>query len=160
MSFSETIRTFAEKLNDANPNLLATLLQQVKLGKMLDPVKVTFAGLTAAAAIDITTSASRTGATINLGLEGIAAGEGLPPIQMVKTLRVTASATAASLGTYIVSDSGGTAIIPPGGAGAAVGIALLSDDGKTITFPNTITAFVLEYMPRSEVDLTDTYNET
>lgn len=156
MSFAETIRTFAEKLNDANPNLLATLLQQVKLGKMLDPVKVTFAGLTASAAIDITTAASRTGATINQGLEGIAAGEALPPIQMVKTLRVTAVGTGA-LGARVVTDAGGTATVA---AGNHPGIALLSDDGKTITFEGTVTGFVLEYMPRSEVDLTDTYNET
>ena len=44
-------------------------------------------------------------------------------------------------------------IVPPGGAGAAVGIARLSDDGKTITFPNTVTGFVLHYMPRAETAL-------
>ena len=55
-------------------------------------------------------------------------------------------------GTYGVTDAGGTAIIPPGGASASMGIAKLSDDGKTITFPNTVTGFVITYYPRAAVD--------
>lgn len=43
------------------------------------------------------------------------------------------------------------------GAGANVGLALLSDDGKSLTFPTTVTAFVLEYVPRSAVDLASNY---
>jgi hypothetical protein len=31
-----------------------------------------------------------------------------------------------------------------------MGIALLSDDGKTLTFPNTITQFTIQYIPRAE----------
>jgi hypothetical protein len=48
----------------------------------------------------------------------------------------------------VVSDAGGTALTPT--AGANVGLALLSDDGKSLTFPSTITAFVIEFVPRSE----------
>jgi hypothetical protein len=54
------------------------------------------------------------------------------------------------LGLLFGSEAGGTAIVPPGGAGAAMGIALLSDDGKTLTFPNTITQFTIQYIPRAE----------
>ena len=79
-------------------------------------------------------------------------GEGLPPLGALTSLRVTASGTAGSLGTYILTDPSGTPIVPPGGASAAVGIAKISDDGKTITFPNTVTGFVLQYMPRASVD--------
>jgi hypothetical protein len=37
-----------------------------------------------------------------------------------------------------------------------VHVALISDDGKTITFQAAVTAFVIEYIPRSSVDLTAT----
>ena len=49
----------------------------------------------------------------------------------------------------ITINSGGTAIVPPGGASTAVGVALLSDDGTTITFPNTVTGVVIEFVPNS-----------
>ncbi len=149
-------KTLRSSLNNANANELSATLQRLKVGDALSPVKVTFAALSAAAAIDITTAASKAAATIT-GLATLLSGENLPAINLVRTLRVTASGTAGSLGTYIVSDAGGTAIVPPGGAGAAVGVALLSDDGKTITFPNTVTAFVLEYMPRPAVSLDTEY---
>ena len=143
--------TLQQILNRANPNQLNAGLLKVKLGNVLGPVKVVVTGLTAASAIDITSAAVRAAATIT-GLDR-AAEDNLPAINLVKTLRITASGTSASLGAYIVTDAGGTAIVPPGGASAAVGVALLSDDGKTITFPNTVTAFVLEYMPRPEAVL-------
>ena len=48
--------------------------------------------------------------------------------------------------------SGATALSPT--AGANVGLALLSDDGKSLTFPSTVTAFVIEYVPKPAVDIT------
>lgn len=139
--------TLQEVLEKADPNTIADALRKVGAARQLAIIKVVVTGLTAASAIDITTAAVKAAATITgVTLE---TGEQLPPIGDVTSLRVTASGTAGSLGTYGVSDAGGTAIVPPGGASAALGVALLSDDGKTLTFPNTITAFVLQYRPRS-----------
>lgn len=143
-------KTLRKALNDANPNEISDALRKVRLGQVLAPVKVAFAALTAAATIDITTVAAKAAATITpTGL--LETGEELPPIGVVKTLRVTTSGTANSVGSYVVSDAGGTAVSPT--AGANVGIALLSDDGKSLTFPTTVTGFVIEYMPRGEADL-------
>lgn len=147
--------TFNTVLNQADLNEIADALRQMKFGDMCSPIKITVTGLTAASAIDITTAAVKAAATV-VG-KTLATGENLPAIGALLALRVTASGTGGSLGTYVFTDAGGTAIVPPGGASAAVGIAKISDDGKTITFPNTITAFVLEYMPRAAVDMTTFY---
>lgn len=149
-------KTMQQVLNGANLNWLPTLLQMMKLGNMLSPVKVSVTGLTAAAAIDITTMTFRDAATIS-GLDR-ANADLLPQILTVKTLRVTASVTPNSVGSYGVSDAGGTAVSPT--AGANMGIALLSDDGRTLTFPTTVTAFVIEYMPRSETALSAVFVQT
>jgi hypothetical protein len=138
-------------LNRADLNTVADINKKLKVGNMFSRIKVTVSGLTAAAAVDITTAAVKAAATI-VGID-LESGENLPPIGIWQALRITASGTAASLGAYLLADTGATAIVPPGGAGAAVGIAKLSDDGKTITFPNTVTGFVLEYFPRSNVAL-------
>lgn len=149
-------KTIRRSLNSGNLNELGVNLQRAKFGNMLEPIKITVAGLAAAAAVDITTAAVKAAATIAGGLE-LESGENLPAIGQVVGLRISASGTAASLGAYIVSDDGATAIVPPGGAGAAVGIAKLSDDGKTLTFPNTVTGFVLTYIPRAAVNLENEY---
>ena len=149
-------KTMQQVLNGANLNWLPTVLQKMKLGNMLSPVKVSVTGLTAASAIDITTTTFRGAATIS-GLDRETA-DLLPQILAVKTLRVTASGTANSVGSYGVSDAGGTAVSPT--AGANMGIALLSDDGRTLTFPTTVTAFVIEYIPRSDTALSSVFVQT
>lgn len=149
-------QTFRDYLNRADPNTLADILRSMKLGNMLVPVKVVFAGLTAAASIDITTAASKAAATIT-GLD-LATGEYLPAILSVTSLRVTASGTANTLGTYAITDVAGTMLSPTGNT--VVGAARLSDDGKTLTFPTTVTAFTLEYIPRSAQDLTAQFPPT
>lgn len=143
--------TLQQVLNKANLNQLATILQKMKLGNMLNPVKVVVVGLTAAAAIDITTAAVRAASTIT-GLERDT-GDSLPAILSVTALRVTGVDTGA-LGARSVTDAGGTAVAP--GLNGP-GIALLSDDGKTLTFEGTVTGFVLEYIPRSNTDLEDNW---
>lgn len=138
-------------LNSADPNELADALRLIKLGNRLSVIKATIASLTAASAVDITSAGVKAAATISgITLES---GENLPPIAHVLSLRVTASGTAGSLGVYGVGDTGATAIVPPGGAGAAMGIAKISDDGKTLTFPNTITGFVIQYIPRQPASI-------
>ena len=101
----------------------------------LAPVKQTFTGLTAADTFDIT--------LLGTGLGGIA---GNVPALVITALRVTAGA-AAALGSYAVADVAATPLSPA--AGTVVGLATLSDNGKTITFPaaSLVTAFVLEYVP-------------
>ena len=137
--------TMQRALDRANPNEVADLLKLTKLGHHLANTKVVAAGLTAAASFDVTTAAVRTASTIT-GLS-LDTGENLPAIGVVKTLRVTTVGTAAA-GARLVTDAGGT---------ASATVALLSDDGKTLTFEGTVTGFVLEYMARSFTDMTANY---
>lgn len=149
---TQTYRVVGDK---ANPNLLGDLLRAMKFGLMCSPIKVTVTGLTAAAAIDITTAAVKAAATI-VGAS-LATGENLPAIGHIVGLRVTGVGTAAT-GPRAVTDAGGTPAAPPTAtayAGASVGLATLSDDGKTLTFEGTVTGFVLYYVPRSAVVMTD-----
>jgi hypothetical protein len=140
--------TLKKALNDANLNDLADCFRKMQLGNMLAPLKRTFTGLTAAAAFDLTTI-DGTGETV-----GVANANRLAALG-VHTLRVTASGTANSVGSYAVSDTGGTPLTPT--AGANVGLATISDDGKTVTFVTTVTAFVIEYIPRSTVDMASAF---
>jgi hypothetical protein len=137
--------TVKSTLDQADPNKVSDALRKVKLGTCLTPLKRAFTGLTAAATFDLTLI-DGTGETA-----GISNPNRLAALSCT-TLRVTASGTANSVGSYICSDAGGTAVSPT--AGANVGIALLSDSGKTLTFPSTVTAFVVEYVPRSYTDMT------
>jgi hypothetical protein len=75
----------------------------------------------------------------------VATGGG-PAIKALRTLRVTAGA-AAFVGSYMLTDSGGTPTSPV--ASTVLGIATISDDGKTITFPagTQATAVTVEYTP-------------
>jgi hypothetical protein len=119
--------TLQTKLDKAEPGNLADVLRQVKLGTMLTPRKKTLTALAAAAAHNITDAAHGS----------------LAPILKITALRVTAGA--ATAGARIITDSA---------ALAAATVAALSDDGTTLTFEDTVTAFVLEYIPRSAVDMT------
>lgn len=132
-----TITTQYE-LNNANPNTIADALRRAEIGSALSPIKVTFAGLTSAAAVNITTAASRAAATIVGRSPEISAGETLPPIGAVVSLRVTAGAAAAAP----------RGIVDTGGSASAT-YAKISDDGATLTFETTVTGFVLTYFPRA-----------
>lgn len=144
-------KTIKDVLNESDLNELADVLKAIRAGTAFSRVKVVAAGLTAAASFDITTAAFKALSTIT-GLD-LATGETLPPIGVQLSLQLTASGTAGSLGAYILGDVAATPAIPAGGANVTPGVARLSDDGKTITFPNTVTAFTLSYMPRSFVAL-------
>jgi hypothetical protein len=152
--YSETIQS---ELDRGNANTAADCFRKMLLGSMLCRLKAVVTGMTAASTVNITTILTALGAAV-VTVTGINLQGGdlkvLPPILALRSLRITASGTAGSLGTYVLSDVGGTAIVPPGGAGAAVGIVTLSDDGTTITFPNTITAFTIEYLGGSNTDMT------
>ena len=144
MSSTTTIvETLGTVLAKSDPNRLADALRQVNLQNFFTPQKLT------------STITANAAPTITQLIQGVTANAGVAPAgsptsaMMIKTLRVTASGTAGSVGAYIVTDAGGTAIVPPGGASTAVGVALLSDDGTTITFPNTVTGVVIEFVPNS-----------
>ena len=149
--------TLQQVLNKANLDQLPTVAQKMKLGNMLNPVKVVVASLSAAQEVDITAAAVRAAATIT-GLERDT-GDNLPAILAVKVLRVTTSGTANSVGSYAITDGlvADVARCVSPAASTAVGLALLSDDGTKITFPSTVTGFVLEYIPRSYTDLEDNW---
>lgn len=139
------VTTIAKAANQADPNSIADVLRLMKLGRMLDPVKLTLTGLPASATLDITSlDKGGSGVAINLGLADLVTGQAIPPILDVKTVRVTAGAAAA--GARFMTDAGGA---------ASATVALISDDGKTLTFEGTVTALVLEYVPRSSTPLTD-----
>ena len=158
MSSTTAELTYQQWLNRANLNLLPTIFQKMKLGNMLSPVRIVVASLTATASPDITSAAVLAAATTISGLER-ETGDRLPAILAVKSLRVTTSGTANSVGSYAMVDGeaadAARALTPT--AGANVGLALLSADGTTLTFPSTITGFVIEYIPRSNTALSSTY---
>lgn len=140
----DTLKTLLDK---APANQVADLLKAIGLGTILTPLKRVFAGLAASATTDLT-ALDGTGETAG------AANPNRKAALCVTYLRLDASGTAASVGNYIVGPPTSTLLIPPGGANAAVGVARLSDDGKTITWPNTITGFTIQYIPRAATDMT------
>lgn len=141
-----------EAISSGNPADVASGLQKIQAGRCFATIIATFAELTSAAAVDITTAASKAACTYS-GIK-LDAGENLPPIGDLVSLRVTAGT--AGVGPRQVTDSGGTAAAIP--SGDVSGIALLSDDGKTLTFDAAVTGFVLVYRPRAAVALSTTYN--
>jgi len=133
MSTTTKAETIALALDQGNVNKIGDALALVKLGTMVTPLKLTFTGLTAAAAHDLT---------------NVAHGSNLPAL-VISTLRATTVGTAAA-GARFITDAGGT---------ASATVALLSDDGKTITFEGTVTGFIVEYMPRATNDVTGFLNK-
>lgn len=153
---TETIQSVLDR---ADPNLLADALRRLGLGKMQAVVKVVATGLTAAASFDITTPefAALAGVVITGIDDPEPAGEGLPAVGSVLSLRCTASGTANSVGSYAIGDVAATMLSPT--ASTVVGLARISDDGKTITFPTTVTGFTLQYMARPAVPPTTQFND-
>jgi len=141
-SVAPTLQNTLDKGNLIN---LADIARKMHLGTMLTPLKRTFSGLTAAASFDLT-AIDGTGETV-----GASNANRLAAL-LVGPLRVTASGTANSVGSYAITDTAGTVLTPT--AGANVGLAKISDDGKTLTFVTTVTAFTVQYIPRSLTDMT------
>lgn len=129
------VETVKNVLNEANPNKIADALAKIDLGSMFTAVEYDTGTITAVAAVPIP-------------------GNGA---LLVQSARVVTSGTAASVGTYLAGDSAVTPLLPPGGASTAVGIAALAVDGKTITFPNTVTRAIIRYIPNPAVALTDKF---
>lgn len=148
---TDVVPTYREIADKADPNTLADLFRLAKLGLTMSPMKITAAALTASDTFDITTAAFKAKITAYVGV-ALKTGELLPPVGCLLGLRVTASGTANSVGSYVTTDAAGTPVSPT--AGANVGLATLSDDGKTIVFPTSVTAFIIYYVPRPSIVMT------
>ncbi len=153
--------TLAKALNETDPNRLMDALRLYGFGMHLSPQKYTWLGTTGATAVNITSlgffaNASGGAQTPPLPQGATAA---LPPILMLAMMRVT-TGPSGSVGSYFDTDPGGPLAYPgvTGGAGASAtvgppGICQLSDDGTTLTFPAQVSGFVIEYLPRSYVNV-------
>jgi len=119
-----TAITLESALDNANPNEIPSALKMLALGTMLgSTVKQTIALAAVAAAVTLDPPA--------LG----------PAFVACRVSSVVGGAGAA--GVRAVTDAGGT----PGAPGAnGPGLATLSDDGKTLTFENTIKEVVVSYI--------------
>lgn len=141
--------TVKKALDDAEPGDLPDALRLVRFGTMVAPLKRTFTGLASGAVQNL---------TLIDGSAETPTGVGNPnrlPALSVTALRVTSGS--ATNGARVVTDAGGTAAAP-GAAGP--GIALLADDGTTVTFEANTTGFVIEYIPRSFTDVTTKFTRT
>lgn len=135
------VRSLQEVADEALPGEVDDALRSFKIGTTLTPLKRTFTGLTGAATYDLT-ALDATGETVGLQ------NPNRLPILALLNLRVTAATTAATAGAYITTDAGGNTVSPA--THTVAGVALISDDGKTLTFPSAdVTAFIIEYIPRT-----------
>lgn len=75
------------------------------------------------------------------------------PALLVSSIRVTGGTALA--GVYKVTDSGGTPV-----DSATLGVATISDDGATLTFAAAVTDCVVQYIPRSNTDVTSDFPTT
>lgn len=148
------VETNKSVLDIADPDKLADVLRKVKLGTLLTPLKRTITLATVAASCDLTAvdaSGETTGPSNPNRLAALS----------VITLRVTdVTGGTGAAGPRSVTDAGGTPAAPPTAtayAGASIGLATLSDDGKTVTFEGTVKAFIIEYIPRASVTMTDEF---
>lgn len=121
--------TLEDVLNSGDIAKMASAVQRMKVGQMLEPVVTDTGTITASATVTLS-----------------------PPALHVQSARVVTSGTAGSVGSYLVADAGATTSVPPGGANVGAGVATISADGTTLTFPNTITRAVIQYVPRTDVD--------
>jgi len=138
-----SVQTLKSVLSKATPGVLADALQKVDLGNMMSAKVYTSGSITATATITLPEKAL-----------------------FIQSVRVLASGTAASVGTYMVADNGVTPLLPPGGASAAVGIAQASAISSSapyiasVLLPNTVTSVVVVYVPAPAVALTAEFAPT
>lgn len=136
-------RSLKTVLDEANPNEIADAIRKLRLGTMLTPLKRVFTGLTAAAAFDLT-AIDASGETT-----GVNNPNRLPALVVHALEGVTESSGTASKGTYVIGVHGVSTTVDPTNSTVA-GVATLSDDGKTITFPEAdVTGFTIIYLPRT-----------
>lgn len=123
MTTTTKLHTLKDDLDDANPTDVASALQAIKLGTCL-------------AAVEEDTGTVTASATVKLKFKAAA----------VLSTRVVTSGTAGSVGAYLVADSAATAVVPAA-ANTQPGVAKLGTDRQTLTFPNTVTRVITQYLP-------------
>jgi hypothetical protein len=126
------VQTLGVILSAAQPGNLADALHKVDLTGVLTATEYDTGTISASATVTLPS----------------------PGALIVQSARVATSATGASVGTYVAGDSGSTPVLPTGGASAGLGIASLSADGLTLTFPNTITRAIVRYISKPATALT------
>lgn len=135
MSTDTEQQTVAGALNQANPNELADLLRAIQLGTVLTVTEYDTGTVTAASSITLPSAA-----------------------MLVQSCRVVTASAGTTVGSYGMTDASGTASVPPGGASAGMGVAKLSADGLTITFPANVTRVIVRYIPLPAVSMTGSWN--
>jgi hypothetical protein len=125
-------QTVGFNLDQGTPARMLTAAARVHLATMLTPVDTG----------DVTVSAAAAVVLPNSGAANI-----------VESCEVVASGTAGSLGWYTVVPTGAVEAVPST-AGQGDGIATISADGTTITFPNTVTQYRVRYLPQPAVAFT------
>lgn len=123
-------RTVQDVLNSGELSQLQAVLNKIQLGELLEIQEYDTGTITASADVTIPGGAL-----------------------LVQSARVVTSGTAGSVGSYLCSDSGATAYVPTA-ASQRPGVAVLSADGATVTFPNTVTRAVIRYIKKPAVALT------
>lgn len=163
MSTQTFAHTLAVALAEANPNTLADALRAYSIGEHLSPQKWAFSTSPGATMWTITGATAYAGASPGSKTPALPiAYNTLPAILAVGTLRVT-DGVSGGQGMFIVGDAGATAqLLQVAGASGgqtlgAPGIARLSDDGTTLTFPEAVKGFIIEYIPRSRTDVTSIF---
>jgi hypothetical protein len=156
--------TLQTELDKANVNSLADVLKLMKLGTMLTPLKVSVTGYNATSAINLTKLGYASGGAVTIiqpvasgGLPMLPPGGNLPPLLQCLSLRVTGATGTTGVatgGARLLTDAAGTAGAP--GVNGP-GIALISDDGTTITFDGAVAGFVIEYMPQAAIPMGTLY---
>lgn len=130
--------TLKEVFTKADPNQLADAFRKIDLGNLLQSKEYDSGTITAAA-------------TVSLPEEAL----------FVQSARVVTSGTAGSVGSYMVSDNGATAVVPTGGASLAPGVAKANAAAtgrgiSSVTFPNTVTRVVIKYVALAKVGVLPT----
>lgn len=131
-------------LQSANPNTLPDMLRKQRVDRLFQPISATIT-IPSGTSIDLTTLRAGTEAVVSAN-SPIEAGELLPPIRFLRSLRVS---TGTATGPRTITDASGT---------ASTTVAKLSEDGKTLTFEAAITVFVLVFYGASETAPTSDAN--
>lgn len=116
------VHSTQQVLDDGNPTDIASALQNIKFGSMLVPLEEDTGTITASATVVLKNRAL-----------------------FIQSTRVVTSGTAGSVGAYQVADSAVTPAVPAA-ANTNPGVARLGLDGKTLTFPNTVTRVITKYL--------------
>jgi hypothetical protein len=174
---TQSFQTIQSALDNATDTQVVALLNLVQLGSVLTPVQATVTGITSAGTttpINITSGVAAAagnlgGGTVVLtnapvggvyaGTTAIVGGTGntLPPILSVIALSDQAGGYACIVTTP--KNTSGTAMTAVSATATYPGTVLLSTDGKSLTFGNVQTGFVIDYIPRPGTAMSTNFSD-